>query len=81
MTTPASTLHVCGIATSVVREEREPERWCFGERKRRAGTSLCHAPSFEELERTGAWGWAEPYWTYRCDGCGQDRRLFPGSGW
>jgi len=23
---------------------------------------------------TGAWGWAEPFWEYRCDGCGDDRR-------
>jgi hypothetical protein len=75
-------MSICGIPESVmevVREERLPERWCFGERKRRAGTLTIRRPSFEYLMETEAWGWAEPTFTYRCDGCGEDRRL--GFGW
>jgi len=76
-------IYVCGVpesAMEVVKVERGEERWCFGERKRRAGTYTCRRPSFEYLERTEAWGWAEPRWTYECDGCGQDRRAGFG-GW
>ncbi len=65
---------ICGIPVEVIATERGPERWCYGERKRRAGTLECVAPSFETLKATEAWGWAEPYWRYRCDGCGKDRR-------
>ena len=70
---------ICGIPLEVVKTERGPERWCFGERKRRAGTLTVLAPSFETLMATGAWGWADPVWRYNCDGCGEDRRW--GFGW
>ena len=69
--------YICGVPASVMEvlaTERESERWCYGERKRRAGTWECVAPSFEYLMATEAWGWAEPRWVYRCDGCGHDRR-------
>lgn len=73
---------ICGIPLDEVRAtEREPERWCFGERKRQPGTWVLRGPSFETLMRTEAWGWAEPVWTYTCDGCGDDRRGFPMGGW
>lgn len=74
--------YICGVPSEVmevVHTERGPERWCFGERKRRAGTSEWRAPSFEWLKQSGAWGWAEPVERYRCDGCGEDRRW--GFGW
>jgi len=69
--------YICGVpsdAYEVIKTENEPERWCFGERKRRTGTWTCTRPTMEYLERTEAWGWAEPIWRYRCDGCGMDRR-------
>ena len=65
---------ICGIPTEVVKTEREEPRWCFGERKRLGGTWTCRRPSFETLMATEAWGWADPIWTYTCDGCGEDRR-------
>jgi hypothetical protein len=65
---------ICGVPLEVVKTEREPARWCFGCRKRLEGTWTCSRPSFETLMRTEAWGWAEPVWTYACDGCGEDRR-------
>jgi hypothetical protein len=54
----------------VVGEEREEPRWCFGCRKRLGGTWQLMAeppPSYYD-----------PHWSYRCDGCGRDRRFFPG---
>lgn len=73
---------ICGILLEVIKTEPEPERWCFGERKRRTGTWTLSGPTFETLQRTEAWGWAEPVWSYACDGCGEDRRAFPGwDGW
>ena len=65
---------ICGIPLEVVKTEREEPRWCFGERKRLGGTWTLRRPSFETLMATEAWGWAEPIWTYACDGCGEDRR-------
>lgn len=70
-------VYVCGIPSSamrVVSVVEEPERWCFGERQRRAGKTTWSAPTLEYLEATEAWGWAEPTPRYECDGCGQDRR-------
>lgn len=72
---------ICGIPTEVVKEERQEPRWCFGCRKRLGGTLTMRRPSFETLMATEAWGWAEPVWTYRCDGCGDDRRLGFGMEW
>jgi hypothetical protein len=65
---------ICGIPLEVRKVEPAPERWCFGERRRRTGTWTLRGPSFETLVRTEAWGWAEPVWAYACDGCGDDRR-------
>lgn len=65
---------ICGIPLEVVATEREEPRWCFGERRRLGGTWTCSRPSFETLMATEAWGWAEPVWTYKCDGCHEDRR-------
>ena len=66
---------ICGpTGYEVVRTEREPGRWCYGERKRREGTHQLLVLPFDVVEATEAWGWAEPFWQYRCDGCGQDRR-------
>ena len=73
-----SAMYICGVPSSVMETlatEREPERWCFGERKRRAGTWECRAPRLDWVMETGAIGWADPVWRYRCDGCGQDRRF------
>lgn len=72
---------VCGIELEVRRTEREEPRWCFGCRKRLGGTHTLRAPSFETLMATEAWGWAEPVWTYECDGCGEDVRLGFGMEW
>jgi hypothetical protein len=74
--------YICGPAASdieVLRTEPEPERWCFGERKRRTGMHILRGMTFEAVMRTGASGWAEPYWVYKCDGCGQDRRWMFGA--
>lgn len=83
-----SVAYVCGVPADqyeVIRDEPQPERWCFGERKRRTGRIVVKRPTTEYLERTHAWGWAEPTWTYVCDGCGQDRRFgfggYPVYGW
>lgn len=59
-----------GGQTEVLRVVDEPPRWCYGERKRQPGKWLCMAyvgPSYYD-----------PWWRYQCDGCGADRRLFPG---
>ena len=68
---------VCGPPRSVyeiVGYEAEPERWCYGERQRRTGVHILLRPRMEWVHATLAYGWAEPIWQYRCDGCGQDRR-------
>jgi hypothetical protein len=65
---------ICGVPLEVVKTEREDARWCFGCRKRLAGTWTLRRPSFETLMATEAWGWADPVWSYACDGCGEDRR-------
>lgn len=77
-------MSICGVpseAMEVVKIEREPERWCFNERKRRAGTHTLRRPTFEYLMATEAWGWADPRWSYGCDGCGGDYRLGFGMEW
>ena len=68
---------VCGVPPSVMEvlaTEAGPERWCYGERKRRTGVLEWVAPSLEWVMATGASGWADPRERYRCDGCGHDRR-------
>lgn len=70
---------ICGLPMHVIKEEREEPRWCFGCRKRHGGTWTLRGPSFEDVQRTEAWGWAEPVWSYACDGCREDRRH--GFGW
>ena len=71
---------VCGIPMDRVIKVEHEVRWCFAERRRVSGTWILSGPSFETLMRTEAWGWAEPVWTYKCDGCGRDAHEF-GSGW
>lgn len=76
-----STGAICGPShddIEVILTEPGPERWCFGERKRLTGTHVLMGMTSEAVERTLAYGWAEPYWTYRCDGCGHDRRWMNG---
>jgi len=73
-----SVVFVCGVPASeyeVIYDKPQPERWCFGERKRRTGRVIGKRPSWEYLKRTEAWGWAEPIYQYVCDGCGDDRRF------
>jgi hypothetical protein len=73
---------ICGPSgyAYVAEEERAPEQWCFGERKRQAGTlRLMRFRAEDVLSGAVGAGWAEPYWVYVCDGCGKDRRL--GFGW
>ena len=70
--TPGSAGHVLRVPTEVRHTERGRKRWCFACRKYRAGTYLWHVPSDE-------WSYYGPHWSYRCDGCGEDRRL--GFGW
>lgn len=75
-------VYICGVPSSVmrtIRVEPEPERWCFGERKRQPGKHILRAPDPAWVEETLAYGWSEPVWSYKCDGCGQDRRW--GFGW
>jgi hypothetical protein len=66
---------ICGIPLEVVKTERVEPLWCFGERKRIGGAWTLRRPSLRTLMETEAWGWADPVWTYECDGCGQDRML------
>lgn len=69
--------YICGVPQSVMRvikEQPEPERWCFGERKRQPGKHVLMAPDLEWVMATGAIGWADPVWHYECAGCGEDRR-------
>lgn len=71
---------ICGIPVETIRTEREEPRWCFGERRRVGGTWKLRGPTFETVMATEAFGWAEPFWEYTCDGCGEDRRAgFGGS--
>ena len=71
-----------GPATVLLAEERGPERWCFGERRRAAGTHRLMGHTAEDvLSGRVASGWAEPRWVYACDGCGRDRRLGFGMVW
>jgi hypothetical protein len=66
----AVSIHILWGPTEVIKIEKEPPRWCFGERKRQPGTWRLLAdkePSYYE-----------PVWVYKCDGCGEDRRFFPG---
>ena len=68
---------ICGGARYLWKTEDDPKpRWCFGERKRLPGRwelwsdnpkDISDIP-FEELS------WWEPFWRYRCSGCGDDRR-------
>ena len=75
---------ICGPAPSayyVIKEDVGEERWCFGERKRRTGRHILTGVTTEYLEHTLAYGWAEPFWSYHCDGCGEDRRAGFGGEW
>ena len=54
--------------------EAAPERWCFGERKRRTGTHELRAAWEQGTVPDESVGYWEPVWVYECDGCGDDRR-------
>ncbi len=85
--TPAMPLdvgYICGPPRSaqiILRTEAGPERWCFGERKRRTGRYILHGLDRAYVEEMLAYGWAEPWWSYECDGCGEDRRAGFGMVW
>jgi len=63
------------------KSEPEPERWCYGERKRRTGKHVLYGmwpdpnvlPTLEDGEIDPVVMW-EPVWRYKCDGCGHDWR-------
>jgi hypothetical protein len=71
---------ICGVPLNKVYRREVETRWCFAERKRLRGVWTLAGPSFETLMATEAWGWAEPVWSFKCDGCGRDAHEF-GSGW
>lgn len=71
---------ICGPPMHLIKTEAAPERWCFGERKRRTGTWSLMGPDKDWIMANEAYGWAEPVWRYRCDGCGEDRRFGFGGG-
>lgn len=68
------TSHILRVPTEEYARHTEPERWCFGCRKRLPGVTILHRPT-DPLSYYG------PHATYECDGCHQDRRLFPGYEW
>jgi hypothetical protein len=51
-------------------DERVRPRWCFRCCKRSEGT--------HQLMREPADSYYDHWWRYRCDGCGEDHRHFPG---
>lgn len=57
----------------VILEDRGEPRWCFGCRARKAGV--------HQLLDYDEPSYYEPIWVYRCDGCGDDRRLGFGRSW
>lgn len=66
---------ICGGAPFVYKTERdETPRWCFGERRRQPGAWELRGDTPTQAEPS----WYEDVWIYRCDGCGKDRRDFPG---
>ena len=66
--------HILRVPTVEYSRHRGEPRWCFGCRKRLAGDHIMRVP-FDPMSYYG------PHWEYRCDGCGEDRRLFPGYDW
>lgn len=76
MTATTPTLHITLGPGYVYTTETSEPRWCFGERKRLAGTwtLMGDVPM-------GQPSWYEPNWVYKCDGCGEDRRAFGEGGW
>lgn len=65
---------ICGSSPFIWAVEPAPERWCFGERKRRAGKHVLQAGWAHNTVPDDSVGYWEPVWTYECDGCGSDRR-------
>jgi hypothetical protein len=60
-------IHLHIVPSHVERSERGEVRWCFGCRKHLAGTYDLHVPD-------DPMSYYEPHVSYRCDGCGEDRR-------
>lgn len=69
-----ATLHI--LRTPMVEHSRTrcKSRWCFGCRKHLAGDRIVFVPA-------DPYSYYGPHDEYRCDGCGKDRRLFPGWEW
>lgn len=66
---------ICGRSPYVWSRERETARWCFGCRRRLEGTwERCAGWPYGTIP-DGSVGYWEPVWSYRCDGCGRDRRV------
>ena len=66
---------ICGGGMPYVwATEAAPERWCFGERKRRPGKFVLRADWEQGTVPVEPAGWYEPIWVYECDGCGKDER-------
>ena len=70
---------ICGGSPYVWKIEPEPERWCFGERKRRTWTWTLRAGWEKGTVPDESVGYWSPIWSFTCDGCGEDRRA--GFGW
>lgn len=66
---------LCVLRSEATRgyESAGRERWCFGCRKRLAGKY------YLMVEPPGSY--YDPWWSYRCNGCQEDHRLFPGCEW
>jgi hypothetical protein len=71
---------ICGGSPYVWKVEPEPERWCYGERKRRTGRFELRGmwpkdtiPTLDDGSPDPVMMW-EPVWVYKCDGCNHDRR-------
>lgn len=67
-------VHILRVPTVEHSRKRGESRWCFGCRKRLAGDLVVLMPA-DPMSYYG------PHVAYRCDGCGEDRRLFTGFEW
>ncbi len=67
-------LHVLRTPMHERKREAEPPRWCFGCRKRLPGTWTFWVPD-------DPMSYYSPHWAFRCDECGEDRRLGFGMEW
>jgi hypothetical protein len=68
------TIHLHAPPMHAHATRKEPERWSFGCRKRLPGTSTFWVMD-DPMSYYG------PHWAFKCDGCGEDRRLGFGMEW